>query len=65
MNTNQVLLCYEELLDCSNVAFVQDTVQNINLQQRQIKLASGLRYHYSNLGLALVSAISYFGIGHM
>lgn len=62
MNTNQVLPRYEELLDCSGVAFVQDTIQNIDLQQRQIKLASGLRYQYSNLVLALGSAISYFGI---
>lgn len=62
MNTNQVLPRYEELLDCSGVAFVQDTVQEIDLQQRQIKLASGLSYQYSNLVLALGSAISYFGI---
>ena len=56
MNTNQVLPRYEELLDCSGVAFVQDTVQDIDLQQRQIKLASGLRYQYSNLVLALGGA---------
>lgn len=36
MNTNQVWPRYQELLDCSGVAFVQDTVQTIDLQQRGI-----------------------------
>ncbi len=62
MSTNQVWPRYEELFDCSGVAFIQDTVQTINLKQRQIDLASGLRYTYSNLVLALGSAINYFGI---
>ncbi len=62
MNATQVWPRYEELLDCSGIAFVQDSVQTINLQQRQIELASGLRYAYSNLVLALGSAINYFGV---
>ncbi len=62
MNTNQVWPRYVELLDCSGVAFVQDTVRTIDLQQRQIELSSGLRYAYSNLVLALGSSINYFGI---
>jgi len=62
MNTNQVWPRYAELLDCSGIAFVQDTVLNIDLQRRQIELASGLHYTYSNLVLALGSAISYFDI---
>lgn len=62
MNANQVWPRYEQLLDCSGVAFVQDTVETIDLQQRQIELASGLRYAYSNLVLALGSAINYFDI---
>lgn len=61
MNTNQVWPRYEELLDCGGIAFVQDSVKNIDLQQRQIELASGLCYAYSNLVLALGSAINYFG----
>lgn len=62
MNTNQVWPRYDELLDCSGVVFVQDSIQNIDLQHRQIELMSGLRYSYSNLVLALGSVISYFGV---
>jgi NADH dehydrogenase len=62
MNTNQVWPRYEEVLDCSGVAFVQDTVKYVDLQQRQIELASGLCYAFSNLVLALGSAISYAGV---
>ncbi len=62
MNTNQVWPRYEELLDCGGIAFVQDSVKNIDLQQRKIELTSGLCYAYSNLVLALGSAINYFGI---
>lgn len=62
MNANQVWPRYEQLLDCSGVTFVQDTVETIDLQQQQIELTSGLRYAYSNLVLALGSAINYFDI---
>lgn len=31
MNTNQVWPRYEELLDCDGIAFVQDSVKNIDL----------------------------------
>lgn len=62
MNSNQVCPRYEQLLNCSGVAFVQDTVQRIDLQQRQVELTSGLSYTYSNLVLALGSSISYFNV---
>ncbi len=62
MTIDQVCPRYEQLLDCSGVTFIQDTVQTISLQQRQIELTSGLHYTYSNLVLALGSDISYFGI---
>jgi len=62
MTINQVCPRYDQLLDCSGVTFVQDTVQAIDLHQQQVELDSGLRYAYSNLVLALGSNISYFGI---
>lgn len=42
--------------------FIRDTVQEIDLHARQVRLNSGLRYSYSNLVLALNSTASYFGI---
>jgi len=62
MNAGQVWPCYEELLHGSDVRFMQDTVQAIDLQQRQVELASGVRCDYSYLVLALGSATSYFGL---
>jgi NADH dehydrogenase len=62
MTDSQVQPRYEQLLDCDRITFVRDTVQDIDLQQRQIKLASGLHYSYANLVLALGSTTNYFGI---
>ncbi len=62
MNAGQVWPCYEELLHGSDVRFLQDTVQAIDLQQRQVELASGVSCDYSYLVLALGSATSYFGL---
>ncbi|MFQ4142751.1 NAD(P)/FAD-dependent oxidoreductase [Chlorogloeopsis sp. ULAP02] len=62
MTINQVCPRYDQLLNCSSVTFIQDTVQAIDLHQRQVELDSGLRYTYSNLVLALGSDISYFEI---
>lgn len=53
---------YDKLLHRSNVQFIRDTVQAIDLYQRQVSLASGLRYTYSHLVLALGSTTGYFGI---
>jgi len=41
MQPDQVVPRFEELLEGSGVIFVQDTVQSIDLHQRQVKLASG------------------------
>lgn len=60
MTDSQVQPRYEKLLDCDSITFVQDTVQGIDLQQRQIKLASGLQYNYAHLVLALGSHTNYF-----
>ncbi len=61
MTDSQVQPRYTELLDCDAITFVQDTVQSINLQQRQVKLASGLEYAYAHLVLALGSQTNYLG----
>ncbi|MBD2080182.1 NAD(P)/FAD-dependent oxidoreductase [Leptolyngbya sp. FACHB-17] len=58
----QVQPRYADLFECDSVTFVQDDIYSINLEQRQIKLASGLYYRYSNLVLGLGSVPSYFGI---
>jgi NADH dehydrogenase len=62
MADSQVQPRYEELLSCDGITFVQDTVQSIDLHQRQVKLASGLHYSYGHLVLALGSTTNYFGI---
>lgn len=53
---------YDELLHNSGIGFIRDTVQDIDLHQRQVRLTSGLCYTYSNLVLALGSTTGYFGI---
>jgi len=62
MQPDQVVPRFEELLEGSGVIFVQDTVQSIDLHQRQVKLASGDCYNYSNLVLGLGSVSSYLGV---
>lgn len=62
MNKQQVCPRYEDLLDGSNVAFVQDTVQEIDLPNRTVKLAKTKHLTYHNLVLALGSSIGYFSI---
>lgn len=62
MDAKQVVPRYEELLQHSGVIFVEGNVQSIDLQQRQVQLASGDRYGYSNLVLALGSVTGYFGV---
>ena len=62
MEPNQVVPRYDELLKRSGVIFVQDTVQAIDLHQRQVQLAGGDSYSYSNLVLALGSVTGYFGV---
>ncbi|MEJ6484997.1 NAD(P)/FAD-dependent oxidoreductase [Nostoc punctiforme UO1] len=59
MDTFQVVPRFSELLKGSGVIFVQDTVQSIDLHEREVKLASGNSYNYSNLVLALGSVTGY------
>ncbi|BAY64739.1 FAD-dependent pyridine nucleotide-disulfide oxidoreductase [Calothrix brevissima NIES-22] len=62
MDTVQVVPRFSELLRGSGVIFVQDSVQSIDLHQREVKLASGDAYNYSNLVLALGSVTGYHHI---
>jgi NADH dehydrogenase len=50
------------LFECDSVTYVQDDIQTIDLEQRTIKLKSGLSYDYRNLVLGLGSVPTYFGI---
>lgn len=62
MHASQVVPRFTELLEGSGVIFVQDTVQSIDLHQREIQLASGDTYNYSNLVLGLGSVTGYFHV---
>ncbi len=62
MEPDQVVPRFDELLHRSGVIFVQGTVQGIDLQQKQVQLASGDTYDYSNLVLALGSVTGYFNV---
>ncbi|MEH2349834.1 MAG: NAD(P)/FAD-dependent oxidoreductase [Nostoc sp.] len=59
MDNFQVVPRFSELLKDSGVIFVQDTVESIDLHQREVKLTSGNSYNYSNLVLALGSVTGY------
>ncbi len=62
MNSEQVVPRFEDLLKGSGVIFVQDSVQSVDLHQRQVKLGSGDCYNYSNLVLGLGSITSYLSV---
>lgn len=62
MNLDLICPRYDSLLHRSSVGFVRDTVQAIDLQQRQVHLGSGLHYSYSYLVLALGSVSGYSSI---
>ncbi len=61
MQDEQVLPRYEELLEGSEVTFVQAQVKSIDLEQHQVELASGLHYNYRYLVLGVGSTQGYFG----
>ncbi|MBW4534319.1 MAG: NAD(P)/FAD-dependent oxidoreductase [Pleurocapsa minor HA4230-MV1] len=61
MYDKQVLPQYKELLKGTKVAFVQGKVTGIDLEQRQVELASGLSYNYRYLVLGVGSSQGYFG----
>lgn len=62
MRVNQVWPRYEDLLQGSDITFVQDKVTGIDLPGHQVELASGQHYPYGSLVLALGSVINHFGV---
>ncbi|GBO55306.1 NADH dehydrogenase [Pseudanabaena sp. lw0831] len=62
MNMQFIRHRYDALLHKSGITFIRDEVQSIDLQQRQVRLNSGLHYTYSNLVLSLGSVAGYFGV---
>jgi demethylphylloquinone reductase len=62
MNTQYICPRYDNLLHKSGIEFIQDTIESIDLHQRQVKLASGLHYNYRNLVLSLGSVAGYCGV---
>ncbi|MBI4784866.1 MAG: NAD(P)/FAD-dependent oxidoreductase [Oscillatoriophycideae cyanobacterium NC_groundwater_1537_Pr4_S-0.65um_50_18] len=62
MNLQNLWPRYDYLLHNSGVVFVRDRIQAIDLQQRQVHLASGLHYTYGNLVLSLGGVAGYFGV---
>lgn len=63
MTPAQVMPSYETLLRGSDVLFIQDTVESIDLENRQVHLASGHSHHYGNLVLALGCVPTFFAEG--
>ncbi|WP_373540436.1 NAD(P)/FAD-dependent oxidoreductase [Chamaesiphon sp.] len=62
LNTKYICPRYDTLLHESGIEFIQDMIQSIDLQQRQVQLASGLHYNYGNLVLSLGSVAAYFDV---
>ena len=62
MSDNQVNPLYEKLLEGSGVQFIRDTVQKLDLENRQVELANNDNIAYKYLVLALGSQTGYFGI---
>lgn len=62
MDDSQVNPLYEKLIEGSKVKFVQDAVNKIDLENRQVELANNGNINYEYLVLALGSQTGYFGI---
>ena len=62
MTPDQVCPTYRELLKGSNVTFLEDQVNNIDLEKQVVYLNSNTQYHYDNLVLVLGKKSSYFGV---
>lgn len=61
LSEDTVCPTYVELLQGSDISFVQDKVVAINLQAKRLHLASGLDYTYNHLVLAVGSIQGYLG----
>jgi NADH dehydrogenase len=62
MNTRYICPRYDNLLHKSGIEFIQDTIQSVDLQQKQVRLDSGLLYNYGNLVLSLGNIAGYCGV---
>ena len=62
MSDNQVNPLYEELLEGSEVKFIRDKVQEIDVGKKRVELANNGSIGYKYLVLALGSQTGYFGI---
>ncbi|MEM9136352.1 MAG: NAD(P)/FAD-dependent oxidoreductase [Cyanobacteria bacterium P01_F01_bin.42] len=62
MSTNQVWPRFAELLNCDSVTFVQGSVAEVDLDEKEVRLDSGLRYPYDKLVLSPGSAANYFDV---
>ncbi|MDZ8137550.1 MAG: NAD(P)/FAD-dependent oxidoreductase [Nostoc sp. DedQUE04] len=61
LSEDAVCPTYKELLQGSDINFVQDKVVAIDLQEKRLKLASGSDYIYGHLVLAVGSIQGYLG----
>jgi NADH dehydrogenase FAD-containing subunit len=61
MEVEQVFPAYRNLLHDRGITFVQDTVTEVDFEQRRITLASGDQYPYQHLVLGVGSQQGYFG----
>ncbi|QLE57965.1 NAD(P)/FAD-dependent oxidoreductase [Nostoc sp. TCL26-01] len=61
LSEDTVCPTYKELLQGSNIDFVQDKVTEIDLSNKRLNLASGLDYTYNHLVLTVGSIQGYLG----
>jgi NADH dehydrogenase FAD-containing subunit len=61
LSEDTVCPTYKELLQGSDIKFIQDKVVAIDLQEKSLTLASGTDYSYSHLVLAVGSVQGYMG----
>ncbi|NMF84256.1 NAD(P)/FAD-dependent oxidoreductase [Nodosilinea sp. P-1105] len=62
LSEQQVWPKYDDLLNCDEITFIHDRVDQVDLQQQQLRLASGLQYTYGHLVLGVGSTMHDFGI---
>jgi NADH dehydrogenase FAD-containing subunit len=63
MHPEQVMPQYSHLLQGSDIFFIQDSVESIDLDEQQVHFKSGYYRHYENLVLALGAVPAFFAEG--
>jgi NADH dehydrogenase len=63
MESDKVVPLYDDMLQGSEIDFIQDTVESIDLETHQVHLAGGTTKEYGNLVLALGSVPAFFAEG--